>query len=273
MKRTLIIAGGTAASARRLEAARKGQLGLEIRTIEQVAQRLAGGFLRPVDGDTLARAADDAIRATPVAELGDLQAIAGLPGLPGALAATLNKAWLANIDLATEAAGQPGVARLATIAKLEQVVLDRLPNGMLRPGDLARQAALRLPHAPAVLGPIELDYLMDVAPCWRLLLMLLHRPREVFWRSGAHVTPAWWIPPCKDETHEDVTTPTVRAVTCATARHEVIEAMRWARGLLATGNVQAGQIAFAAASPGEYDDLVLAMGAEASLTSPMAAAP
>ena len=265
MKRTLIIAGGTAAAARRLEAARKGQHGLEIRTIEQVAQRLAGGFLRPVDGDTLARAADEALRAMPAADLGDLQAIAGLPGLPGALAATLNKAWLADIDLAKEAAGQPGVARLATIAKLEQAVLDGLPNGMLRPGDLARRAVDRLPHAPAVLGPIELDYLIDVAPCWRLLLMLLHRRREVFWRSGAHVAPSWWIPPCKDETHEDVTTPTLRTITCATARHEVIEAMRWARGLLATGTVQAGQIAFAAASPGEYDDLILALGAEASL--------
>ena len=239
---------------------------MEIRTIEQVAQRLAGGFLRPVDGDTLARAADEALRAMPAADLGDLQAIADLPGLPGALAATLNKAWLADIDLAKEAAGQPGVVRLATIAKLERAVLDRLPNGMLRPGDLARRATLeRLPHAPAVLGPIELDYLIDVAPCWRVLLMLLHRPREVFWRSGAHVAPAWWIPPCKDETLEEVTTPALRAVTCATARHEVIEAMRWARGLLATGTVQAGQIAFAAASPGEYDDLILALGAEASL--------
>ena len=43
MKRTLIVAGGTAASARRLEAARTRQHGLEIRTLEQVAPRLAGG--------------------------------------------------------------------------------------------------------------------------------------------------------------------------------------------------------------------------------------
>ena len=61
------------------------------------------------------------------------------------------------------------------------------------------------------------------------------------------------------------TEPAIRSLTCATARHEVIEAMRWARGLLATGNVQAGQIAFAAASPGEYDDLILAISQEASL--------
>ena len=40
--------------------------------------------------------------------------------------------------------------------------------------------------------------------------------------------------------------------------------MRWARSLLAAG-VQAQDIGFAAASPGEYDDLILAMAEEASL--------
>ena len=261
MKRTLIVAGGTAASARRMEAARTRQHGLEIRTIEQVAQRLAGGFLRPIDGDTLARAADEAIRATPVIELGDLQAIAGLPGLPGALAATLGKAWLAGIDLPAEAADRPGVPRLATIARLEQAVLDRLPPGMLRPSELARRAMDRLVHAPAVLGPVTLDTLLDVAPCWRDLLAKLQQP-GLTWRSIGHVAPPWWTGP---ETQVPPTEPAIRSLTCATARHEVIEAMRWARGLLATGNVQAGQIAFAAASPGEYDDLILAISQEASL--------
>lgn len=51
----------------------------------------------------------------------------------------------------------------------------------------------------------------------------------------------------------------------ATGRHEVIEAMRWARGLLATCNLRAFSIAFAAASPGEYDNLMLAMSPDASL--------
>lgn len=266
MKRTLIVAGGAAAAARRLEAARKGEHGLEVRTIEQVAQRLAGGFLRPVDSDTLAKVAAEAIAATSAAELGDLQAIAGLPGLPGALAATLSKAWLANIDLVKEAAARPEVQRLATVARLERAVLDRLPHGMLRNSELARRALRRIPaHGEALLGTVELDYLLDVAPCWRTLMMLLHRPRALFWRSGGHVTPSWWESACKDQTYEDRTTPTLRAVTCATAQHEVIEAMRWARGLLASGSVQAGEIAFAAAAPGEYDDLILAISREASL--------
>ena len=256
MKRTVIVAGGAAASARRLQAARAGEHGLEVRTMDQVAQRLAGGFLRPVDGDTLARAAEQAIRAT--ADLGDLAAIAGLPGLPVALAASLGKAWLAGIDLAEEAAARPGTARLATIARLERAVLERLPPGMLRPAELAQRAMDRLRHAPAVLGPVELAPLLDVAPCWRGLLDGLP---ELVWRGNT--VPPWWGD--RPAARPPASSPALRAITCATARHEVIEAMRWARGLLASGNVQAGQIAIAAASPGEYDDLLLAISAEASL--------
>jgi hypothetical protein len=256
MKRTIIVAGGAAAAARRMQAARAGEHGLEVRTIEQVAQRLAGGFLRPVDNDTLARAAEAAIRATP--DLGDLAAIADLPGLPAALAGSLSKAWLAGVDLAGEAASHPDVQRLATMARLERAVLDRVPQGMLRPADLARHAVHRLHHAPAVLGPVALAPLLDVAPCWRPLLDGLP---GLAWLGQA--VPSWW----GDRTVVPVAacTPMRRTITCATARHEVIEAMRWARGLLASGNAQAGQIALSAASPGEYDDLLLAISAEASL--------
>lgn len=267
MRRTIIVAGGTAAAARRLDLARKGQHGTDVRTIEQAAERLAGGFLRLVDGDTLAHAAADALAAASPEALGDLQSIADLPGLAGTVASTLNKAWLADIDLAEEAA-RTGVPRLRTLAGLERAVLDRLPPGMLAPRELAKAAFKRLARTrlgETVFGAIELDYLIDVPPCWRLLLMALHRPGKVHWRGGAHRVPDWWDRACKDATYDDVATPAIRSITCATARHEVIEAMRWARGLLATGNVQAGEIAFAAASPGEYDDLVLAISREASL--------
>ena len=256
MKRTVIVAGGAAASARRVQAARAGELGLEVRTMEQVAERLAGGFLRAVDGDTLARAAEEAIRATP--DLGDLAAVAELPGLPAALAASLGKAWLAGIDLAEEAAARPGIPRLATMARLEQAVMSRLPAAMLRPAELAKRAMDRLRHAPAMLGAVELAPLLDVAPCWRELLDGLP---GLAWQGPA--IPPWWGD--RPAVRPPSTSPALRAVTCATARHEVIEAMRWARGLLASGNVQAGQIAIAAASPGEYDDLLLAIGVEASL--------
>lgn len=270
MKRTVIVADGHATAARRLRAARAGEQGLQVMTIEQVAQRLAGGFLRPVDGETLFRLATEAVKAATPTELGDLAEISDLPGLPGALAATLDRVWRENIRLEDEAAKRPGAPRLRTLATLERAVLDQLPPGMLRPRDLAGRAHSNIRNAEAVLGPVELDYLLDVDPCWQVLVLLLHRPRRVYWRSNeqmnsqGHRPPIWWDSACGDQTYDPVTRPATRAVTCATARHEVIEAFRWARCLLARG-VPAGSIAFAAAAPGEYDDLVLAMAAEANL--------
>ena len=271
MRRTVIVSGGHAAAARRLRAARDGKHGLQVLTVEQVAQRLAGGFLRPVDGDTLARLAAEAVADATPAVLGDLAGIVELPGLPAALAGTLDKAWCAGIDLSAEAAKRPGVRRLFTLAALERAVIERLPPGMMRPGDLARQASRNIRNAPAVLGPVELDHLIDVDPVWRTLILVLHTPGTLHWRSNeqiatgrGHVAPRWWEDACKDQTYDALTNPTVRCVTSATARHEVIEAMRWARSLLAQG-VDAADIALAAAAPGEYDDLVLAMGVEANL--------
>ena len=268
MKRTIIVAGGTAAAARRLDLARKGQHGTDVRTIEQVAERLAGGFLRLVDGDTLARAAAAALAATSPEALGDLQSIADLPGLASTLASTLNKTWLAGIDLASEAAARPDVLRLRALAGLERSVLERLPPGMLAPRQLVRRALsgiARSNGAVTLLGQVELGMLLDVPPCWQAMLLALAAPHRLRWRSGPLPVPAWWESAWKHATDDELATPAIRSITCATARHEVIEAMRWARGLLATGNVQAGEIAFAAASPGEYDDLVLAISLEASL--------
>src|SRR4051794_34353929 len=103
-----------------------------------------------------------------------LVSIADLPGLPGALAATLNKVWHANIDLAQRATERPDEPRLATLARLEQAVLERLPRAMLRPGELARRAILRFRHIDAVLGTVECGYLLDIAPCWSGLIMFLY---------------------------------------------------------------------------------------------------
>ncbi len=103
MRHTVIVSGGHPAATRRLRAARQGEHGLQVLTIEQAALRLAGGFLRMVDGDTLARLAAEAVTDTSAVELGDLARIAELPGLPAALAATLDKVWQAGIDLEKEA--------------------------------------------------------------------------------------------------------------------------------------------------------------------------
>ena len=264
VKRTIIVAGGTAAAAMRLHAARQNWLGVEILTIEQVAARLAGGFLQPIDGDVLMQAASEAIANASPSELGDLADIADLPGLSAALAATLSKVWHAGIDLAERAATRPDALRLVALARLEDALLERLPANMLRPADLVARAIAHAAHIPTVFGKIELAPMLDLAPCWRPLLVVLNAGSPLRWHAGAYEVPEWWKEGHDSVQESPACAPQFRAVTCATARHEVIEAMRWARSLLATG-VQAQHIAFAAASPGEYDDLVFSMAEEASL--------
>ncbi|MCY4222545.1 MAG: hypothetical protein OXD35_12990, partial [Thiotrichales bacterium] len=115
----------------RLEAARKRRPGLQIITFEHLAARLAGGFVQPVDDDTLKQAIATVLPAT---ALGELDAIKALPGMTGAVADTLRKAWWAGLDFEARAGEHP---RLRSIASLERAVLDELPPSMMRPADLA----------------------------------------------------------------------------------------------------------------------------------------
>jgi len=262
-RRTIVVAGGAAADAARLAHARQGAHGAQVVSVEGLAARLAGGFLAGIDADTLAGAVTAAVSEASTEALGDLGAVAALPGLPSALGATLSKAWAAGLDVA--ALAQPDAApRLGTLARLEEAILARLPAAMLRPGDLVDRAIERLGHAPAVLGEVEFRVLPDLDPCWRPLVSALSRVTPVVWNAGTRAVPAW----VRASTFHSETVPPKKPQTivfsCATARHEVTEAMRWARSRLAEG-VAAQDIAFAAASPGEYDDLVLALSAEANL--------
>ncbi len=52
-RQTVVIYGRLAADRVRLEAARNGHRGLQVTTVVGMASRLAGGFLRGVDGDKL----------------------------------------------------------------------------------------------------------------------------------------------------------------------------------------------------------------------------
>ena len=48
--------------------------------------------------------------------------------------------------------------------------------------------------------------------------------------------------------------PEIKTESCASPRHEALEAMRWARALLASGQAKPEEIAIAAAWPAEWDD-------------------
>lgn len=255
---TLVVHGRLAMREGRLAAARDGRHGLQIMSFEQAAVRLTGGFARPIDDESL-RAAIQVV--LPVTPMGELESIKALPGMIDAAADTLYKAWRAGIDLAAQAADHP---RLDAIARLEAAVLDHLPPGMMRPLDIVATATARIAHASAVLGPMEIAGLTELSPCWRPLLKALTTHIPVQWTAGPRSVPTWLDGTRVTVARAPAQAPGISAVSAATAYHEAIEAMRWARSLLVSG-VSPSEIAIATASPADYDDHFLALRADANI--------
>ena len=258
-RRTIVAHGRLAMRELRLDAARDRSHGLQIMSFEQVAVRLAGGFARPIDDESLRTVIQTVLPTTP---LGELEGIKLLPGMVDAAADTLHKAWRAGIDLAARAAEHP---RLDSIARLEAAVLTQLPSGMMRPTDLVTAATLRLVHAQAVLGCVEIVGITELSPCWRPLLQALTHHTAVTWASGPRPTPSWLESTGVKVTRTAPLAPALRSISAATAYHEAIEAVRWARSLLASGEADPADIAIAAASSADYDDHFIALRADANL--------
>ncbi|ACK86170.1 PD-(D/E)XK nuclease family protein [Methylorubrum extorquens] len=258
-RRTVVIQGRLALSDGRLAAARRREHGVQFMTVDRMVARLAGGFARPVDDETL-----KVILGTVLAEtdLGELDPIKALPGMIDAAAESLKKAWSAAYDLSGE--GVPG-GRIASIRRLEEAVLAQLPAGMMRPVDLAGAARARIVHAPRVLGPVEIVGLADLPPCWRDTVACLARHVPVTWVAGPRVVPDW-VPAADIRIiASEAEVPAVAVCSAATPRHEVLEALRWARELMASGQAQPSDIAVTACRTEEYDDAVLALRSEANL--------
>ncbi|EQD64639.1 hypothetical protein B2A_01900, partial [mine drainage metagenome] len=227
-------------------------------SFEQAAVRLAGGFIRPIDDESLRAAIQTVLPTTP---MGELESIKALPGMIDAAADTLHKAWRAGIDLQVRATERP---RLDAVARLEAAVLDHLPPSMMRPVDIAAAAAKRIAHAPTVIGPVEIVGLTELAPCWRPLLKVLTEHVPVQWAAGPRSVPAWVEGTGVSVLRAPAATPLISIVSAATAYHEAIEAMRWMRSLLASG-VAPSEIAIATASPADYNDHLLALRVEANI--------
>ena len=263
VRKTLVVHSRYGWRSHRTQAALDGEQGLGLLTMEQLAARLAGGFLRPIDPDALKIAV-----ASSVSEpLGELDGIKTLPGFQRAAAASLSKAWSAGLMLqeeAANAASEPAGIRLHSLAILEREVLSRLRDNQLRPRDLAEAAAQRAAHAPAIFGRVEIHGRTEMSPVWRPLLSLISRETEVVWVAGARETPDWLREFGIDVEKAPKATPTIQALSCASPRHEVLEALRWARWHL-TRDALPQQIAITAASPQNWDDHMLALGEAANL--------
>ncbi len=258
-RQTIITQGRLATQTLRLDAARHGRQGVQVFVMEQMAARLAGGFIQPLDDDTLLATLQAVL---PDIDLGELDKIRMLPGMAGAAADTLRKAWQTGMDLQTRAADHP---RLNSLARLEAAVVARLPEAMLCPRDLLRAAMQRIELAPRIFGTIECVGMADAAPCWRPLVLALAARLDLRWRAGPRPVPEWLALPAAQIVTEPARTPSVSVFNAATAQHEAIEAIRWARELLARGRARPEEIAIAAVSPADYDDYFLPLRSDANL--------
>jgi PD-(D/E)XK nuclease superfamily len=247
----------------RAQAAVASRHGLQTLPIEGLAARLAGGFLQPIDPDALKTAVTKAL----LADLGDLNRIKDLPGFPRAAAATLSKAWTAGLDVAHLAASaKPEAAsRLTAVARLEEEVLRHLPLSMCRPADLVSAALARASYARVLFGRIAVHGRTEMSPVWRPLLAALAAETDVQWIAGPRYVPSWVHElgiPVVEAPREN---PEIRTESCASPRHEALEALRWARELVTSSRARPEEIAIAAASPEEWDDHFLALSAMSGL--------
>jgi hypothetical protein len=98
-----------------------------------------------------------------------------------------------------------------------------------------------------------------MSPVWRPLVGTLAAEIEVRWIAGPRYVPSWVHELGIRVVETPRQTPEIRTESCASPRHEALEALRWARQLIATGQARPEEIAIAAASPAEWDDHFLAL--------------
>ena len=256
IRRTSVVFGPLASHMRRLKAARADEVGLEVTTISGLAERLAGGFLQAPSDEALLPAIRDALDEGGFLEI---DAIRRFPGVPRAIAATLRDVWRADLGLGQRACAP----ELEGLSRLDGRVRALLPDGVIAPPDLRDAALLRIHHANAVLGPVTLEGVLDVDPVWRPLFVRLADFVPLAWVTAGAVDRSWFPGRLEVVRLGCGTRPAAEA--CADPRAESVEALRWARGLLARGDVLASDIAIASTTTEAWDEHFLALAREAGI--------
>ncbi len=257
---TIVIPDPLAARRLRAHNALAGTLGVRIVTLPGLAARLAGGMLRCVTTADVQRA----IRDVPSDALGSLSDIALLPGFARAATRTLSDIWSAGIDLRSEAAALDADLRWRELRALEAHAIEYLPTAALPPAALVAAAARRVEHARAAVGDVRLEHLGEIAPVYRPLIRALAQRVAVSWAGLPGAERPKWLPDSVRWLAADTSAKHVAHVSCADPTHEVVEALRWARRLLAEGHAPA-ELGLAAASVEEHDDALHAFLQETQL--------
>lgn len=253
MKKTTITFGKVALEAERAKLARNDVVGGQVMAFEHMVERLAGGFLRIVDIMTLREVVASCLEET---DLGELDGIKTMPGMTTACADSLMSWWMSGLSN-DDFDDRP---RMQAIFMLEEAVEARLPANLKKPADIVALACKRAAIAPKVLGEIVFRGMTDLHPVWRPVLVALADVNGAgfTWDGGPYSVPAWLhdLPSGKIRFESRAAeTPALSSETAADARHEVLEALRWAVGLLAEGH-RGEDIAIAAVSTGAYDGIV-----------------
>ena len=241
---------------RRLEAARAGDVGGHIVTLPQLASYLAGGFVRPASTADVELAAREALVASGFAEITPIET---LPGMVRAVVHTLKRLWRAGVSVEDHIGGHP---RLADLAILDARIRAGLSGGARTAPDLVVAALARRHLFQRLVGALVLDHVHYLAPVWRPLIEALAAAVTVEWRDCE--PPVGWS--VVDAAPSPERPPAViEAVSCAHPQAEAIEAMRWARKLIASGEARPDEIAIVAASPEAWDDSFLGLAKGATL--------
>ena len=256
-RRTVIVEGPLAFRMRRIAAARQAEAGVQVMTLPRLAARLAGGFTRPARSEDLDPAIRSALEGGGFAEL---ESIRSLPGMTRSVAWTLTRLWSADFGLAEHT---HECARLQDLMTIEARVRASLAAGVLSPRDLRDAALQRVTYAPAVLGAVELDRVVRVAPVWRPLLLALARQVPLAWRNPGDRDDAWFTGELAFDARPTPASPEI--VSCASPRAEAVEALRWIRELIASGRARPDQIAVCATATEDWDDHMVVLAADSGL--------
>ncbi len=249
-RRTIVVPSRLAWHEERFRAAEQNSLSLQILTPAQLAGRLAGGFLEAASRDTCHVLVRGALADLKFAELEQLRE---MPGAVKAISATLMKVWDADMELQALAAGAP---RIGDLARIEAYVRGNLPSGMMLQRELVSAAIGNLKNADCVLGSVSVSGFVFVAPCWRRLFLALAGSTSIEWHSIETLRESLnWV---RDSAIRAVVkpkrTPRQSSVVCATPKHEVVEALRWARQLIVSGRAQPHEIAIVASATEDWDE-------------------
>jgi hypothetical protein len=249
---SVLVQGRLAYAMRRAAAARESALGLQIMTPPLLAARLAGGLLRPASRESI----EIGIRAalTQPDLLRDITPISDLPGATRAVLRTLRNIWRSGFSLRSEPhAAKP---RIQDLSRIEDTVRIHLQPGERLLPDLYELAVQGVPIAPHIIGPLRIEGLHALDPIWHPLINRLREVIQVEWDAPTFCDTTWFKGTSR---HAAAKKGERRSVSCADPHHEALEAMRWARGILVSGQARASGIAIATTAPFAWDDYVLAL--------------